>query len=154
MTDRIYAISLWQPWASLIFARVDGSPVKVHETRHWVPSEPGVVKRGSRILIHAAKTTRGYSQMSSQLHEICQEVFPYACAYRGFLPLGAALGTVELRDWYPANQRWTGEDDYACGDFSVGRFAWRLAEPDAFAAPVPMKGRQGFWRVAPGEVVL
>ena len=42
------AISLWQPWASLLFVP-DG---KVHETRDWKAPEKYI---GRTILIHAAK---------------------------------------------------------------------------------------------------
>lgn len=149
MTDRLYAISLWQPWASLIFARTrDGRPIKIHETRHWAPAESGVIKRGQRLVIHAAKTTRGYREMSDELHAICSEVFPYACAYRGFLPLGAALGTVTLADWYPALPTLSAnEEDLAAGGWGEGRVAWRLEAPQAYPEPRPMKGKQGFWRV-------
>lgn len=145
----LYAISLWQPWASLIFARDEERvPVKVHETRHWVPAAHGVIQRGQRLIIHAAKTQQGYRDISEDLHDVCSTAFPYACAYRGFLPLGAALGEVTLVDWYAADpSKAEHEEDRIAGAWGEGRFAWRLADPVLYAAPVPMAGRQGFWRV-------
>lgn len=151
MSEQLYAISLWQPWASLIFASHPEALLqrcKVHETRHWVPAEQGAIKRGQRLVIHAAQTTRGYRDMPEDLHELCSVAFGKACAYRGFLPLGAALGTVTLGDWYPADpMRAAHEDDLTSGGWGDGRFAWRLDAAELYPQPRPMKGRQGFWRV-------
>ena len=142
-----HAISLWQPWASLLFVRDNhGSRVKFHETRHWVPAQYGVIHRTSRIIIHAAKTKEGYRGQDRDLHKLCADL--WGDDYRDRLPLGAAIGTAEFQDWYPADERMAvSANDLLCGNWGPGRFAWRFCEPDLYMNPVPMKGRQGFWRV-------
>lgn len=153
VAERIYAISLWQPWASLIFATsADGERFKHHETRHWVPKPGFPVKRGSRLIIHAAKTTRGFSDMPDAFARLCYEAFGEG--YRDKLPVGAAIGTVTLADWYPAaDTAAMHEADRLCGNWSYERFAWLLDDPEQFATPIPMKGQQSFWRVG-GESAL
>lgn len=147
MTGQLYAISLWQPWASLIFARSpDGNPIKVHETRHWAPAELGVIKRGQRLVIQAALTGRGYNEISDHLNHLC--VLAWGRGYRSLLPRGAALGEATLADWYPAEPSAAfGADDLASGYWGAGRFAWRLEQPTLYELSRPMKGSQGFWRV-------
>lgn len=151
---QLYAISLWQPWASLIFASSAQGllhRVKVHETRHWVPSTPGVIKRGQRLVIHAAQTTRGHRDIAVGLHDLC--IATLGPDYQRALPRGAALGEVTLADWYPADPaRAASADDLAAGGWGEGRFAWRLDDAELYPAPVPMKGRQGFWRVEAQDV--
>jgi hypothetical protein len=49
------AVSLWQPWASLIAVGA-----KTIETRSW-PAPKGLI--GQRIAIHAAKTTKGFDTL-------------------------------------------------------------------------------------------
>jgi hypothetical protein len=47
----------------------------------------------------------------------------------------------ETMDGRPAN-----EDDWACGDWSPGRFAWLLERPIKLPQPISAKGKQGWWR--------
>lgn len=152
MADRIQAISLWQPWASLVFATMPGGHrVKVHETRHWVPSEHGVIKRGSRLAIHAALTRTGVRSMTPVLRSLCGVAL--GDDFERTMPFGAVLGTVTLADWYPAALcRSDSVRDTAAGHWGEGRFAWRLDAPERFALPIAMKGRQGFWSVELGGV--
>lgn len=136
------AISLWQPWASLLF--VPGA--KVHETRHWLAPKRLI---GKRMLIHAAKTDRGFRSMDedSQLASICTHSFP--TDFR--LPRGALLGTAILTRSFQIGTSWIGtncpdtDEDEICGNWEPGRYAWRLEDRRAFAEPIPAKGQQGFW---------
>ena len=86
MSDELPIISLWQPWASLIFAGV-----KRNETR----SRPAPLKyTGGYIGIHATATFPPLSKISEELHELCMDVF--GCAYNHSLPQGQIIGTVLL----------------------------------------------------------
>ena len=35
--------------------------------------------------------------------------------------------------------------EFAFGDFTVGRYAWRLEQPVLFKKPIPVAGKQGLW---------
>ena len=139
------AISLWQPWASLIF-----TGRKRHETRDW--RLPRSYDRGCKVILHAAKTRSGYRDTHDALDRICREEF--GVSYDAALPLGCALGFVWLDGCLATNGRETAatDDDFECGNFMPGRFAWRITKFEAFATPVQMRGRQGFWFVPEREV--
>lgn len=142
--SELRAISLWQPWASLCFAAFPDEefPIKRHETRGW--PLPQIVT-GKRVIIHAAKNRKGIGRgMDAALHDLCMDAF--GCGYNYSLPFGAAIGTARLvlslrmDECQPAN-----DSDEIAGDWSAGRFAWRLSEARAFKTPVPMRGFQKFW---------
>lgn len=127
------AISLWQPWASLWL-----SPAKVHETRHWSTNYRGM------LAIHAAK--RLVSNCGLEVDEICCAGF--GAGWRLHLPRGAFIGVLDLTDCVSTNQcRPIDSLDYACGDWSGDRFAWRRGRFWSLREPIPFKGRQGFFKV-------
>lgn len=126
------AISLWQPWAWLLF-----TPHKVHETRHWRAPERYI---GRRIAIHAAKKRVPEDDLEPIIVAKLDAAPPLA--------FGALLGTAVLaevrsmRDYGPAHDM-----DRACGYWAPDRFAWRMEDAKLFDEPIPMKGQQGFWSV-------
>jgi activating signal cointegrator 1 len=132
------AISLWQPWASLWL-----TDAKLHETRHWATSYRGP------LLVHAAK--RRIDDLSGdRLDEICDGIWGHHWGLE--LPRGALIGVVRLvacfsTDTMPIGHQST--DDYECGDFSAGRYAWQRSATDVrtFAEPIPYRGQQGFFDV-------
>jgi activating signal cointegrator 1 len=130
-------ISLWQPWASLIFERI-----KRHETR----GRPAPLKHtGGIIGIHATAKFPPLKTISEPLHELCMDV--WGCGYNETLPQGVILGTVKLLGWASTNECTPmDEEDRVSGDWSPGRFAWLLDEITKFDAPIPAKGKQGWWR--------
>lgn len=130
------AISLWQPWASLWC-----SPAKVHETRHWPTSVSGI------ILVHAAK--RKLDDFGGDpLGDICAKYFGEQ--WRSTMPRGVLIGAVRLVGCLPTAKMPIGHsstEDYECGDFAPDRFAWRRADFQTFAEPIPYRGSQGFFEV-------
>lgn len=141
MTMLTPAISLWQPWASLIFVSDHGSR-KLHETRSY-PVPPHYM--GERIAIHAAK--RPISKgIDSDLELLCIDVF--GTDFRKSLPRGAVLGTVLIDQWTATQYCGPETDvDAIAGDWTDGRYAWRLRNPMQLASPLPQQGRQGWFQV-------
>lgn len=122
------ALTLWQPWATLI-----AMDHKRFETRSW--------KRGNligeRIAIHAAK--RPPKDLPRDLlHELEELTLDPL-----HLPLGAILGTAVVSDVHqteviaPSLTR----RELAFGDYAVGRWAWRLAYVEMLPVPQPTQGR-------------
>lgn len=118
------AISLWQPWASLI---VDGR--KQYETRDWATKHRGP------LAIHAAKV-----------------VDKDACRLFGYrpydIPSGAVLGVADLMHCCEMTEEiiaMQGGVELAVGHWMVGRFAWKLRLVERFIVPVPTVGRQGIF---------
>lgn len=127
------AISLWQPWAWLIF-----TPHKVHETRHWRPPDRYI---GRRIAIHAAKKHVPEDDLEQEIIDVLADA-PLP------LTFGALLGTAVLADVRPMRHYGPAHDmDRACGHWAPDRFAWRMEDAKLFETPIPMKGQQGFWSV-------
>lgn len=138
-------ISLWQPWASLIFEHDPwrGEYVKSYETRgHKMPDKHAFVD----VAIHATASFPAQRLISPELHQLCCERFGED--YRDTLPCGVILGTVKFAPSLPTEEprEFIPDDEYAAGDWSDGRIAWPIFEVQAWAEPIAAKGKQGWWR--------
>jgi len=126
------ALTIWQPWASLIAAGL-----KEYETRSWATKHRGA------LAIHAAKrwtwAERDFANLLAARYPNEMRGVPPA------LPTGAVLGIARLIDCVPAGELRLPDFERAVGDFAPGRFAWRLEIVEVFAEPVPVRGRQGLW---------
>ena len=130
---RLACISLWQPWAGGLFEPVERR--KIHETRHW-PAPARLI--GQRIAIHAAKRKMTYDDLC--VAEDCGwDVAGWAH--------GAIIGTVTLEacEQMTARLQYWSRVDHLAGNWDPGRYAWRMADPELLAEPIPTVGRQGFW---------
>lgn len=136
-------ITLWQPWATLVVLGV-----KLIETRSYKTNIEG------ELGIHAAKNFR------PEHKELCK-TFPFNKYIKDpdTLPLGAIIGRVEVFGCYPTQEimhsenplilKWYDKDrageEFHFGDYSPGRYGWRLWRPVPFDKPIPASGTQGFW---------
>ncbi len=141
MTRSIPAITLWQPWASLIF-----TGDKQHETRGFrLPDRLA----GDLVAIHAAARPVRRQDLSAGLHALCLERL--GRSYEFNLPLGQVLGVVRFGTAFatgdPALEPDVGSADRYAGDWSPSRWAWPIVLAQALDKPMPAKGRQGWWRV-------
>lgn len=161
------AITLWQPWASLL-----AHGAKKYETRSWATKYRGP------IAIHAAATP---------FKRIIKNVFPlhewnYAPDYtakREFVDFvskyididslcyGAVLATAELVGCYQIaadtfchtrilvsendiepfghDEISKSDDEFIFGDWTQGRYAWEFSNMTLLSEPIPAKGWQGLW---------
>lgn len=137
------AITLYQPWASMI---ANGS--KRSETRHWNPPQHII---GQYIAIHAGKNTDHvyeeerkklpfgvivcFARLSgaSQVHRRIVEADGSECAYDR---RGMRIQTI---------------DDY--GNYEIGRWIWALDSVVPVKRYTPIKGKQGIWEVRDSFIV-
>ncbi|WP_413175404.1 ASCH domain-containing protein [Anabaena azotica] len=133
------ALSLWQPWASLIAIKA-----KSIETRSWYTSYRG------ELLICAAKTMntpyRDY-YYSLPVIPMLSESDPVPFED---LPRGKAVAKVRLVNCVKITQELiykTPENEKLVGDWKVGRFAMILDEIQAIEQPFYVKGQQGIFEV-------
>ena len=119
MRAEMRALSLWQPWASLIY---DGR--KTIETRHWE-----MLYRGP-LAIHAAKRVE---------KDACED-FGYDWQK---IPRGSVLCIVSVQGCVRFPHYLAPPDRY--GDFTEGRFGILMTMLEQFAAPIPARGMQGIW---------
>lgn len=138
-------ISMWQPYASLLFAwdRERGKFAKVFETRGF--KLPGRLI-GQRVAIHATKRFAPEAAITPELNDLCYDVF--GCSYNHSLPRASIIGVVTFRaSLETASERHRQPStEIAAGDWSDGRWAWPVMSADPLATPVPAKGKQGWWR--------
>jgi len=143
------AITIWQPWATLIAIRA-----KRFETRSWATKYRGP------LAIHAAKKI--------DIDACVREPIKSILAEHGYtvdnLPTGAVVAIATLSDcqssveekyrlrdgvwedgYYLRNETFIGYPEYEIGDFTPGRFAWELTDVQQLLQPIPAKGQQGLW---------
>jgi hypothetical protein len=112
------ALTLWEPWASAV--AYHGKDV---ENRSWAPPRDLV---GQRIAIHAGmKIDKPAIAMLGFVYGITIEPTP-----------GHVLCTVRITTCV----------EESSSEWFVGPVGWVLDDVQTFD-PVPMKGRQGIWRI-------
>lgn len=143
---RLRAISLWQPWASLM-----AIGAKHIETRSWPTEYRGL------IAIHAAKKWNG------ELEDLCFDE-PFAkCLFPDeflpkpkSLPRGCIIAVGHLHrclamDTYPEAIPARSSAEYAFGNYEPGRFMWVFDYVWELSSPVYVRGQQGFWTLSEVE---
>lgn len=158
------ALTLWQPYASLV-----ASGIKPVENRTWpvpstvaqfihgityVPDDEGwlVAVPEVRIAIHAAKTdTDNDPTIPKMAWDALGDVIGGAPPPRGVL-----LATVALRDCHKAFMCLDESTGDLCSPWAGWRrpdrpfqayWHWTFADPVALDEPIPMRGRQGLWNL-------
>jgi activating signal cointegrator 1 len=148
---KIKAISLWEPWASLIRAKA-----KTYETRSWATSYRGP------LLICAAKGGLCRRDLLDFLDDANAQaaLLPLLPASRERVSVldllhGRAAALVDLTDCIPTMrlpfENYYKEKDY--GNYALGRFAWKLENIRAINT-FPAKGRQGLFDIEVPEEIL
>lgn len=139
------AISLWQPYASLV-----ASGLKTIETRHWQPPRALI---GKPIVIHAAK--RWTSEEIAITSAFMQRFPSVRAAFHNTLdlPLGAVLVAVKLVACIPSESLINlSDEERAFGNYAPGRYGWKLEIIKLPEKPIPAKGGQGFWDWNPDTI--
>lgn len=146
------ALSLHQPWASLI-----AIGAKRIETRHWPTSYRGP------IAIHAAKRPLTAEELRDDDLMRFFPTYPRVASLNDLrawaaktIPLGAVVATAELYhcglmvsgpgarkgeltiEAVPAQER-------MLGNYEPGRYGWGLEKVRALTPPIPARGAQGLW---------
>lgn len=71
--------------------------------------------------------------------------------WREKIPTGVIIGKAILTDCKLIDQTYHDfikelcPEEFLYGDFTVGRYAWRLEEPEIFKNPIPASGKQSLW---------
>lgn len=134
------AITLWQPWASLIFTPRQH---KRHETRGFRLPERLI---GQWVAIHAAARSVRRHELAVVLDDLCAD--QWGRDYETSLPHRRVLGLVRFGPSRPTEGDKPGWVDEVCGDWSRGRWAWPIIQRHQLDEPAKATGRQGWWTVA------
>lgn len=157
------AITIWQPYASLLAQRE-----KLYETRGWATTYRGP------IAIHAAakdprtlpkelrealgpyvenmdKLPRGAVIATADLVNVWHIVYHPGTDVdvAKHIPIGAESLTNDRRDPHFGDYFVPTEKEMALGDWTPGRYAWELQNVRILPEPIPAKGQQGLWNWVP-----
>lgn len=138
------ALSLTQPWASLI-----ACGAKVIETRSWQTSYRGP------LAIHASK---GFPR---ECRDLCAtQPFLRELTRAGLsmpeLPLGAVVAVCRLTAVLDTSDAWSNRlspTERAFGDYGPSRYGWVLEDVTRLPSPVPCRGALGLWSL-PRDVAI
>lgn len=139
--DKLKAITIKQPWATLI-----ALGEKKYETRSWQTKHLGP------LAIHAGKSI---DKEACEYPPIKQALQKHGILDFKNLPTGCVIATTEIiachkipSDETPEGiefgKKLVGKEVYF-GDFDTGRFAWELANLQVLSEPVPAKGQLSLW---------
>ena len=143
--EQMKAITVWQPWAGALAAGI-----KENETRGWATKYRGP------IAIHAAMKPIQHAWWyadDTAREVICRRLdLPEIFYGPGTFPTGYILATAELVDCIritPEFVAMLSADELALGDYTLGRYAWKMANVQKLPEPIQAKGRQGLWNWEP-----
>lgn len=148
------ALTIWQPWASLIMIGA-----KPYEFRKWDYRTRDRSIEGSRIVIHAGARKVDPREVQELLLNLwageptglLEEPARQLLVKIGFrpgddgvmLPTSHGLGTAVLGKPRKASEIFGGRGDSDRIDHQI--WAWPLTDIKPFEPPIPIRGAQGFW---------
>ncbi|PTY02600.1 2-oxoglutarate dehydrogenase E1 [Verrucomicrobia bacterium LW23] len=136
------AISLWQPWATLI-----ALGCKHIETRGWPTSHRGP------LAIHASLRSDKELDLAFQhlrrRHDLISKALVEAKTptYKS-LPFGAIVAVCTLEQCVPTQElsSWAlSRMERDCGNYAYGRYGWVLTDIRRLEQPIVIGGRMGLW---------
>ena len=137
------ALSLWQPWASLMAAGL-----KTIETRDWPTRYRGP------LAIHAAKRPLTRMDKALMYEWACKGLLPSSWMGRE-LPFGAIVAVVDVLDCRRTDSLWgelsAKEAEY--GNYESGRWGWITRNVRPLEPPIPWHGMQGLFEITDGLVI-
>jgi hypothetical protein len=148
----VKALTIYQPWASLIMIGAKPYEFRSHDYRKKIK-----YIEGQRIVIHASIRAIRPSEVFDLLGRLASDTsglvperaapllvrLAEAHGGRGVVELAAGLGTAFLGTPIPVSELFKDIADSDRLDHS--KWAWPLTGIRRFETPVPCRGFQGFW---------
>jgi len=140
--ETVKALTVWQPWASFI------GHSKTFETRGWSTNYRGLIaihaaKRWDNRLKHTSISLLSRYPELNSLIDIEQPVLGAIisiCYLEDVIPSEAYKATAH--QFYTPRQQ---EIELAVGDWSEGRFGWKMRLIEQLDTPIQVIGKQGLW---------
>ena len=129
----IKALSLHQPWATLI-----AIGAKRIETRAWQTPHRGL------LAIHATRDLPREAVALCAVSPFREALLAGNVAGPDALPRGCVLAIVRVTGCTPIDAPPEGVEA-AFGDYTPGRFAWQFDDIWALPEPIGARGAQGVW---------
>ena len=129
------ALTLWQPWASLI-----ACGEKQYETRNWKTDYRGPLAIHASLRFTSAQKTMCWQQ------PFANALIRHGVEHPSHLTLGCVLCVADLVDIVRTEVVEVCEQERAFGDYTPGRFAWKLEHIRVLGEnEVAVAGHQGLW---------
>jgi len=145
------AISMWEPWASLVRTGAKRLETRSWSTRYRGPllicaAKGGIPKSELIFLLSCWNFQGGLAPLVGKPLDLTFRSWPGVKIED--LNFGKAVAVVDLVNCKPTGKLTQEEigTDEPFGDFSMGRFAWQLENVVAIE-PFPVKGMQGLFEV-------
>jgi hypothetical protein len=158
------AITIWQPWATLIMIGAKPHEFRGYPAPHFVRNRRIVIHAGARptkpaevedllrrIDAEAAGTGMPEERTCLDLDKARDLLLKVRASYKyRLLPTSMALGTALLGEPVQACDLF--KMNVADSDRGAFNWAWPLSEIRDFSPPVPFRGAQGFFNFSLSEV--
>lgn len=138
-------LSLTQPWAQLV-----AIGAKRLETRSWATRYCGW------LAIHSTKSLPDYATRFFLYDQYCRDALePAGCRTFADLPRGSVVAIARLVDCVRITRdNVPSYPEREFGDYTPGRFMWRLADVHPLQEPIPARGYQQIWEWDPPAGLL
>lgn len=155
MKTKLYALTLWQPWGSLVMGGWKPYEFRPYAAPKWL--------EGHRIVIHAGTRKLRPRECAALIHELetgencgglqldCIPFLERCIREPNSIPYAAGLGTVLLGKSVLSSELWPGE--FANDSDRIDKANWAIAvsDPRPFTPIVPAKGLRKFWHWTAGR---
>lgn len=144
------ALSLIQPYATLIALGYKRNETRSFNTKHRGP-----------LMIHASAGKPKWAREVCESDPIIKGILTKHGLTFDTLPRGVIVAVTRLLrpcrivskrsspfDAYELTADQLSPTEYACGDYTHGRFAWPLIDVQVLPEPIPAKGSLGLWDAA------
>lgn len=125
-------LSLTEPFATLIKEKK-----KVVETRSWKTNYRGP------LYIHASMTKIAKSDLENK--ELMSLVENKEMNFGYIICKCTLVDCLYMTEEYINKIKENDYQEYICGDYSIGRYAWILENVEVLDKPIPVKGHLGVW---------
>ena len=140
--ESVKAITLWQPWATLV-----ALGLKMYETRSWHTNHRGL------LAIHAA----GRGLFRPGYMDAANTAIVAPGLKIEDLPFGSIVAVVDLSRCVRISQMMIHEikeGERLVGDWTPGRYAWKLDNVRQLSEPVVCNGARKLWNVPTSLIEL
>lgn len=125
-------LSLTEPFATLIKEKK-----KLVETRSWKTNYRG------ELYIHASMTKPSKTDMEDE--ELMSLIENKELNFGYIICKCTLVDCVYMTEEYINNMKENNYQEYICGEYSVGRYAWILENIELLDKPILTKGDLGVW---------
>lgn len=125
-------LSLTEPFATLIKEKK-----KLVETRSWKTNYRG------ELYIHASMTKPSKTDLEDE--ELMSLLKNKEMNFGNIICKCVLVDCVYMTEEYINNMKENNHQEYICGEYSVGRYAWILENVELLDKPIPAKGHLGVW---------